>query len=157
MRTILLGAAALTGLASLSSCATYEPCTRDWFAFQADEIQRDFVRRNRGPVRRMRDLQGELRSGFDGGIDVFAVLALASAKKDVTALVTDFRQSVIPQARAAAERCELDEGYDLIVTSFLAEAGVDARLVEALEMFGQLQDTPDLGLALQPVGGGPGS
>lgn len=152
MRSLLLGAGALAALTGLSSCATYEPCTRDWFEFRADQIQRDFVRRNRGEVRRLRTLQSQLEDGMGGGIDVFAVLALASAKKDVRLLVDDFREFVVPQARAAAATCELDSGYDVIVTSFLAETGVDARVVEALQMFGALSAEPVIMQAIQPGG-----
>ena len=150
MRTILLAAAAA---AALSSCASYDSCTRDWFAYQAEDIQRDFVRRNRAPVRRMRDLQSQFKTGFDDGIDPFAVLALASAKKDVRLLVDDFRGQVVPRARNIAATCELDQGYDMIIDGFLAEAGVDARLVEVLGLLGTFEGTPGITQALQPKGG----
>ena len=146
MRIIALGAAALV----LSSCATFEPCTRDWFAFRADQIKRDFERRNRGEVRRLRTLQSQLEDGMDGGVDVFAVLALASAKKDVRALVGDFREYVVPEARAAAATCELDGGFDIITTAFLTEMGVDARVVEALNLVGAFEGTPGITQAIQP-------
>lgn len=153
MRYLILGAAAL----ALSSCALAprDACTRDWFAFQADDIQRDFVRRNRAPVRRMRDLQSQFQTGFDDGIDPFAVLALASAKKDVSLLVDDFRGSVVPRARNIAATCELDQGYDMIINGFLANAGVDARLVEVLGLLGQFEGTPGITQALTPVGTAP--
>lgn len=152
MRSLLLGAAALAGLLGLQACATYEPCTRNWFEFRANEIQRDFVRRNRGEVRRLRTLQSQLQDGMGDGVDVFAVLALASAKKDVRVLVDDFREFVVPQARAAAATCELDTGYDVIVTSFLAETGVDARVLDALQLLGTFEGTPGIAQAIQPGG-----
>ena len=151
MRTIILGAAALAALFSLPSCVTADPCTANWFERQADLIQRDFVRRNRGEVRRMRALQSQLQDGMDGGVDVFAMLALASAKKDVTALVADFREVVVPEARQIAATCELDQGYDVIVTAFLAENGVDARLVETLGLLGAFEGTPGITQALSPA------
>ena len=150
MRTILLGAAALTGLASLTACATYEPCTRNWFEARADQMQRDFERRNRGEVRRLRTLQSQLEDGMGDGVDVFAVLALASAKKDVGALVADFREYVVPEARAAAATCELDQGYDIITTAFLTQMGVDTRVMAAMDLLGAYEGTPGIMQAIQP-------
>lgn len=155
MRNLVTGAA--FGLVALTaaSCAfaPRDACTRDWFAYQADEIERDFVRRNRAPVRRMRDLQQELRSGFDDGVDVFAMLALASAQKDVKLLINDFRANVVPEAKSIAATCELDQGFDLIVDSFLARQGVDRQLVEMLELLGTFEPTPGITQALEPEAG----
>ena len=148
MKPFLFLAGAAAAL-SLSSCATYEPCTRDWFAWQADELQRDFARRNRGEVRRLRAIRTQMQDGADG-VDVFAVLALASAKKDVERLIVDFRERVIPEARSVARTCELDQGFDLIVDAFLAEQGIDADLVRTLGAFGLFEMTPEIGAALEP-------
>ena len=146
MRSILLAATSVAAMLTLPSCVTYDDCTRDWFEAQSQDIQRDFQRRNRVPLRRIQTL----RTDMDEGLDVFTVLALASAKRDIERLVADFRAQVIPEARSIASRCELDQGFDLIVDAFLAEQGVDTELVRALGLMG-LFDDPVLRTTLEPV------
>lgn len=143
MRHLLLAAAAVT----LASCTT-EPrdsCTRDWFQFKADDLQRDFVRRNRGPVRRLNTLKSDLQSNPD----VFTMLALASAKRDLTEVVDDFRTQIVPEARAIATRCQIDEAFDIVVDGFLAQQGIDAGLVRTLGLLGDFDATPGIASALE--------
>jgi hypothetical protein len=143
MKRTILGAAALL---TLASCATapQDSCTRDWFEFRSDEIQRDFVRRNRGPVRRLNTLKTDL----EAHPDVFTMLALASAKRDLTEVVNDFRDRVVPEARAIATQCEIDEAFDIVVNAFLAEQGIDADLVRTLGLLGAFEGTPGIASAL---------
>ena len=137
------------GALGLAACATpYDSCTRDWFAYQAQDIQRDFERRNRVPLRRLT----RLRTDMNENMDVFTVLAIASAKRDLEQLVGDFRSRVVPEARSIAAQCELDQGFDLIVDAFLAEQGIDTELVRALGLMG-LFDDPVLRTTLEPTPG----
>lgn len=139
------------GALALSACVTpYETCTRDWFEAQSRDIQRDFQRRNRVPLRRLTTLRDDVRA-MEGGIDVFTVLAVASAKRDLEQLVGDFRARVVPEARGIAARCELDQGFDLIVDAFLTQQGVDAELVRTLGLM-ELFDDPVLRTTLEPTG-----
>ncbi|MEM9839941.1 MAG: hypothetical protein AAF830_12425 [Pseudomonadota bacterium] len=145
MRHILLSAAALS---ALSACAiTPEPCTRDYFVYQADVFQRDFARRNRGEVRRLRILRDDLR---EQRADVFTALAIVSAKQDLEVVVADVRDRVIPNARAIATRCGIDEAFDIMMDGFLAEQGVDPELVRALNLF-ELFEDPALQSTLEPA------
>jgi hypothetical protein len=134
MRYFLL-AAAMSVL--LASCAlTPEPCTRDYFVYQADQLQRDFARRNRGEVRRLRTLRTDLRTKPD----VFTALAAVSAKRDLQQLVTDLRGQVIPDARNIADRCGIDGAFDIMVDGFLVKQGIDPQLVRTLGLFDLFQD-----------------
>ena len=147
MRILPLAILPALGALALSACVTpYETCTRGWFEAQSQDIQRDFQRRNRVPLRRIQTL----RTDMNEGMDVFTVLALASAKRDLEQLVADFRARVVPEARSIAAQCELDQGFDLIVDAFLVEQGVDAELVRALGLMG-LFDDPVLRTTLEPT------
>ena len=126
-------------LLALGACAlTPEPCTRDYFAYQADRLQDRFVRRNRSEVRRLRTLREDLSA--DRGPDVFTALALVSAKRDLEAVVADLRGNVVPEARRIADFCEIDGSFDLIMGAFLSEQGIDADLVRTLGLLDLLQD-----------------
>ena len=143
----LAGAAVALALLAVPSCVTPEPCTRAYFAYQADALQNQFVRRNRGEVRRLRTLQSDLDSG---GLDLFTALAIASAKQDVERLVADVRTSVIPDARAIASRCGIDEAFDIVMNGFLAEQGIDPQLVRTLGLLDLFED-PALATTLEPA------
>ncbi|WP_031552446.1 hypothetical protein [Parvularcula oceani] len=129
---------AALGLLLLSACATAprDACTRDWFEYRSEQLQRDFARRNRGPVRRLNTLRNDL----DERPDVYTALALASARSDLRHVASDFRERVLPEARAVAARCELDQGFDILVDAFLLEQGIDADLVRALGLIELFED-----------------
>jgi hypothetical protein len=130
-----------------SACALRpEPCTRDYFVFQSDELQRDFVRRNRGEVRRLRTLRTDLQTRPD----VFTALAVVSAKRDLEAVVTDLRSRVIPDARNIANQCGIDEAFDLMMDGFLLEQGIDPQLVRTLNLLDLFED-PALQMTLEPT------
>ncbi|MBB4659778.1 hypothetical protein [Parvularcula dongshanensis] len=132
----------------LGACAlTPEPCTRDYFAYQADRMQDHFVRRNRSEVRRLRTLRDDLRA--DSGPDVFTALALVAAKRDLEAVAADFRSNVIPEARRIADFCEIDGGFDLMMNAFLAEQGIDADLVRTLGLL-DLFESDGLRTSIEP-------
>lgn len=131
----------------LAGCAiTPEPCTRDYFAFQADALQNDFERRNRGEVRRLRTLRGDLETRPD----VFTALAVISAKRDLETIVSDLRSRVIPEARSIADQCGIADAFDVMMDGFLFEQGIDPQLVRTLGLL-ELLDDPELTTALRPV------
>jgi hypothetical protein len=144
MRVILPAALAAMLLAS---CALFEPepCTRDYFVFQSERLQRDFARRNRGEVRRLQTL----RQDINGNLDVFTALAVVSAKRDLQNLVADLRQRVVPDARSIADQCGIDGAFDLMVDGFLLKQGIDPQLVRTLQLTGLFED-PVLESTLEP-------
>ena len=134
-------------IALLSGCAlTPEPCTRDYFAYQADELRDDFNRRNRGEVRRLQIL----RSDLETRPDVFTALAVVSAKRDLETVVADLRMRVIPEARDIAEQCGIEDAFDVMMDGFLFEQGIDPQLVRSLGLLELLED-PELQTTLGPV------
>lgn len=144
MRNLLLAAGAI---AALSACATTpEPCTRAYFVYKSDELQRDFAGRNRGEVRRLQILRDDLQTGPD----VFTALAVLSAKRDVERLVADLRTRVIPDARSIADRCGIEGAFDVMMDGFLYEQGIDPQLVRTLGLFDVLQDQ-DIISTLEPA------
>lgn len=144
MRLFLFAASAIS---ILSSCAlTPEPCTRDYFAYQADELQNDFERRNRGEVRRLQTLRNDLETRPD----VFTALAVVAAKTDLETVVSDIRMRVIPEARSIAERCGIEDAFDVMMDGFLFELGIDSQLVRTLGLLELLED-PELMTTLGPV------
>lgn len=145
MRSILFAVGILTFMAGCASVP--EPCTRDFFAYQADVMQRDFARRNRGEVRRLQTLREDLQSKPD----VFTALALVSAKNDLETVVKDVRAQVIPEARGIAARCGIDDAFDTIMDGFLVEQGIDPDLVRTLGLIDLFED-PALEATLTPEG-----
>ncbi|GGY44731.1 hypothetical protein [Parvularcula lutaonensis] len=144
MRSFLLAASCA---AILSACATTpEPCTRAYFVYKSDELQRDFVRRNRGEVRRLRTLRTDLRTQPD----LFTALAVVSAKRDLEQIVSDLRTRVIPDARSIASFCGIDEAFDIIMDGFLVEQGIDPQLVRTLGLLDLFED-PSLMSTLEPA------
>lgn len=144
MRQFLFAA---TTMLFLASCAiTPEPCTRDYFAFQADELQNRFERRNRGEVRRLQTLRNDLQTRPD----VFTALAVVSAKRDLETVVSDMRSFVIPEARNIADRCGIADAFDVMMDGFLADQGIDPQLVRTLGLL-ELLDDPELKTTLVPV------
>ena len=130
----------------LSGCAlTPEPCTRDFFSYQADFLKRDFEKRNRGEMRRLRILRNDLQTQPD----LFTALALVSAKRDLETIVDDVRIRVVPKARSIAQRCGIDSAFDTIMDGFLLEQGVDPTLVRTLGLLEYLED-PVLRSTLEP-------
>ncbi len=146
MRQLLV----VAGLLSiLSGCATTpEPCTRDYFAYQADVLQRDFERRHRGEVRRLRTLRNDLQTKPD----LFTALALVSAKRDLETVVDDLRIRVIPEARDIAVRCGIDDAFDVMMDGFLLEQGIDPQLVRTLGLLDLFED-PAIKTTLGPAAG----
>lgn len=145
MRNLVIAAGATL---LVSACVTQpEPCTRNYFAYQADVLQRDFERRNRGEVRRLRTLRSDLQTQAD----FFTALAIVSAKRDLEAVVTDVRTQVIPEARGIAERCGIDEAFDLMMDGFLVEQGIDPQLVRTLGLLDLFED-PVLKTTLDSAG-----
>lgn len=143
MRNLLIAAGAA---AALSACAlTPEPCTRDYFVYQADVLKRDFARRNRGEVRRLRTLRNDLQTQAD----LFTALAAVSAKRDLETVVADVRTRVIPDARGIARSCGIDEAFDIMMDGFLLEQGIDPQLVRTLGLLDLFED-PALESTLQP-------
>ncbi|NNU16196.1 hypothetical protein HK107_07670 [Parvularcula sp. ZS-1/3] len=144
MRQLLLAAAAATLIAA---CATTpEPCTRAYFVYKSDELQREFAQRNRGEVRRLRTLREDLNSQPD----LFTALAVLSAKRDVERLVLDLRNRVIPDARFIANECGIDGAFDIMVDGFLVKQGIDPQLVRTLGLM-ELFEEPAIGSTLQPA------
>ena len=144
MRQLLIAASSLL---FVSGCAiTPEPCTRDYFAWQADVLQSDFERRNRGEVRRLRTLRDDLESRPD----LFTALAVLSAKRDLDTIIADMRQLVIPEARDIAAQCGIADAFDVMMDGFLVEQGIDPQLVRALGVL-ELLDDPDLKATLGPA------
>ena len=137
MRQLLFAASSIS---FLSGCViTPEPCTRDYFAYQADELQNDFKRRNRGEVRRLQTL----RSDLETRPDVFTALAIVSAKRDLETVVSDLRMRIIPEARGIAEQCGIEDAFDVMMDGFLLEQGIDPQLVRTLGLLELLED-PEL-------------
>jgi hypothetical protein len=136
------------GTALLTACAAFgpEPCTRNWFEWTADRMQDDFQRRNRGPVRRLQTL----RQDIDRQPDVFTALAIASVGKDVKLVVADFRERVVPEARAVARQCGIDEGASIILDAFLAEQGLDTQLLRTLGLYDAIVTDPAIATAIAP-------
>lgn len=132
--------ALLVPMSLIMGCATTpEPCTRDYFAYQSEVMQRDFVRRNRGEVRRLRTLQDDLKTEPD----LFTALALVSAKRDLERVVEDLRSQVIPEARGIAAQCGIDNAFNVVMDGFLVKQGIDPQLVQALGLL-ELFEEPAL-------------
>ena len=141
---------AAAALALIAGCTTTpEPCTRDYFVYQADQLKREFARRNSGEVRRLRTLRDDLQSQPD----VFTALAVLSAKSDLETVVEDVRTRIMPKARAIADRCGIDEGFDVMMDGFLYKQGIDPQLVRTLGL-PDLFEAPDLETTLQPANQG---
>ncbi|MBT8473491.1 MAG: hypothetical protein HKN14_04715 [Marinicaulis sp.] len=145
MRQFLIAA---MSIAFSSGCSiTPEPCTRDYFAYQADKLQIDFSRRNRGEVRRLQTLRNDLETRPD----VFTALAIIAAKRDLETVIADLRMRVMPEARSIAEQCGIDDAFDVMMDGFLFEQGIDPQLVRTLGLLELLEDQ-ELKTTLEPAG-----
>jgi hypothetical protein len=145
MRTSL---SILAALVALTGCVlTPEPCTRDYFVYQSEVLQREFARRNRGEVRRLQTLRSDLQARPD----VFTALAVVSAKRDLETVVADLRSRVIPDARNIANQCGIEDAFDVMMDGFLVEQGIDPQLVRTLELFDLFED-PAMASTLEPAG-----
>lgn len=110
-------------------------------------MQRDFERRNRAEVRRLRTLRRDLETRPD----IFTGLALVSAKRDLETVVEDVRARVIPEARSIAVECGIDDAFGMMMDGFLLEQGIDPQFVRTLGLY-ELFDDPTLKTTLEPLG-----
>ena len=125
-------AAALTGAALLSGCATQpDPCTPEWVEWKSDQIFDQFASSNIDTIRALQRVSGDI----DNPGPLLAI-QLATLADDFTDLAQDFDRIVLPELNDAIDQCAGSQEFMPAFSSFLRDEGVGEDVIVWIEALG---------------------
>ncbi|MEO0466125.1 MAG: hypothetical protein AAF216_06245 [Pseudomonadota bacterium] len=127
---------AAIALVLVSGCATVpEPCTADWVDYQIEQVTRPFIVEHRRELRTLRDLAGDLENP-----DIMTAFRLAGQADNIVMMVEDFRDTAVPDIRAAVAQCDQPRAATKLLADMLQREGVDSGVIRWIEALGVLVD-----------------
>ena len=121
-------------LATLSACATQpEPCTPEWVEWKSEKVLKSFAFQNRGFLRDLKKLDGQLDS--PGPLMALRLISLADDAADV---FENFEDKVLPELSAARAQCGSVEKLMPAFTNFLRDEGISEDALKWVQGLGAL-------------------
>lgn len=119
-------------IAALSACATQpDPCTPEWVEWKSDKILKSFALDNRGFIRDLRKLEGQFESP-----SLLAAAQLLRVADEAGEVISDFKENVVPELRAAYNQCGSVDKLMPTFTKFLRQEGLSDETIRWIEGLG---------------------